>query len=273
MQMLKKIIPLFLSLIISPALANTDCNPDKSNLSPSCLTEQYMMSVLWYQNSAEARAAFYQGYQMGQFRLEQALKDQSDKPLAVVLDLDETVLDDSPHQAWLIKNRKFLLDGWDQWVDLAEAEAVPGAKTFLEFADKHGVNLFYLSDRKQSQLNATLKNLQKLGLPQANEAHLLLKTPQMYGKQSRRAMLEDKYNVVLYFGDNLADFLNTKGKSQEERNKIMEDSHKEFGKRFIIFPNPMYGDWYGGLINNNFNQDHNSIYKLREQRLRPFTEK
>ncbi|ROP59013.1 acid phosphatase [Enterobacter sp. BIGb0383] len=266
MNTLKRLIPICLSFTVFSVSANTHCDP----VTPACLTEQYTMSVLWYQNSAEARAAFYQGYQLGQMRLEQALKEKSTKPLAVVLDLDETVLDDSPHQAWLIKNHKFLLDGWDEWVDMAAAEAVPGAKAFLEFADKQGVSLFYLSDRKQSQFDVTLKNLQKIGLPQADKAHLLLKTPEMKSKQGRRDRLEEHYNVVLYFGDNLADFLDSKGKSQEERNRMMEEARAEFGKRFILFPNPMYGDWYGGLIQNNFTQDHNRIYRLRMDKLRPF---
>ena len=99
----------------------------------------------------------YQGYQLGKLRLEQELKNKSEKPRAVVLDLDETVLDDSPHQAWLIKSQSFLLDGWDEWVDMAAAEAVPGAIDFLRFADENGVTIFYLSDRKQSQIDVTLK--------------------------------------------------------------------------------------------------------------------
>lgn len=94
---------------------------------------------------------------MGKLRLEQELKNKSEKPRAVVLDLDETVLDDSPHQAWLIKSQSFLLDGWDEWVDMAAAEAVPGAIDFLRFADENGVTIFYLSDRKQSQIDVTLK--------------------------------------------------------------------------------------------------------------------
>lgn len=57
----------------------------------------------------------------------------------------------------MIKNQSFLLDGWDEWVDMAAAEAVPGAIDFLRFADENGVTIFYLSDRKQSQIDVTLK--------------------------------------------------------------------------------------------------------------------
>ena len=92
----------------------------------------------------------------------------------------------------------------------------------------------------------------------------------MKSKQGRRDRLEEQYNVILYFGDNLADFLDTKGKSQEERNHMMEEARAEFGKRFIIFPNPMYGDWYGGLINNDFNRSADSIYRMRMDKLRSF---
>lgn len=271
MKSIKSSISLFVMVFFAfNTMANERCNPDKPALPASCLTEQYAMAVAWYQNSAEAKAAFYQGYQLGKYRLAEALKSTSGKPLAVVLDLDETVLDDSPHQAWLVKNQGFLLDRWDEWVDMAVAEAVPGAKEFLDFADKNGVSIFYLSDRKSSQTDVTLQNLQKLSLPQADKNHLLLKTADMKTKQGRRDRLEAKYNVVLYFGDNLADFLDSKGKTQEERNKMMEDSRAEFGQRFIIFPNPMYGDWYGAIINNDIKQDYNTLYKLRSSRLTPF---
>lgn len=270
MKLSKIYLPIFLSLSVFSASAANLCDPAKTPLEASCLTEQYAMSVLWYQNSAEARASFYQGYQFGKFRLEQELKKKSEKPLAIVLDLDETVLDDSPHQAWLVKNQKFLLDGWDEWVEMAAAEPVPGAMEFLKFADENGVHIFYLSDRKQSQFDVTLKNLQKINLPQAKKENLILKKPEMNGKQGRRDVLESQYNVVLYFGDNLADFLDSKGKTQAERNKMMEDAHKEFGSRFIIFPNPMYGDWYGGVIDGKFKENYNEIYKLRESKLTPF---
>ncbi|EPH0093629.1 5'-nucleotidase, lipoprotein e(P4) family [Pluralibacter gergoviae] len=263
-------LPLFLSFAGFSAAAENQCSPAVGNMPASCLTEQYTMSVLWYQNAAEARAAFYQGYQLGRLRLEQALNKKSVKPLAVVLDLDETVLDDSPHQAWLLKNQQFLLAGWDEWVEMAAAEPVPGALDFLRFADEHGVKIFYLSDRKQSQFDVTLSNLQRINLPQARRENLLLKTPEMHGKQSRRDALESKYNVVLYFGDNLADFIDSKGKTQEERNSMMEAHRQEFGDRFIIFPNPMYGDWYGGVIGDKFNADYNEIYKLRRSRLTSF---
>ncbi|MEG7513119.1 5'-nucleotidase, lipoprotein e(P4) family [Serratia marcescens] len=270
MKILKSYMPLLLLCVTFTASSNNHCDPSRTELPASCLTEQFAMSVLWYQNAAEARAAFYQGYQLGKLRLEQELKNKSEKPRAVVLDLDETVLDDSPHQAWLIKNQSFLLDGWDEWVDMAAAEAVPGAIDFLRVADENGVTIFYLSDRKQSQIDVTLKNLRRINLPQAKKENLLLKTPEMQGKQSRRDALESQYDVVLYFGDNLADFIDSKGKSQAERNKMMEDVQQEFGKRFIIFPNPMYGDWYGGIIDGQFKAKNKELYKLRASKLTPF---
>lgn len=263
-------IPLCLSFSAFAAGEESRCDPADAAMPASCLTEQYAMSVIWYQNAAEARAAFYQGYQLGKLRLEQALKAKSDKPLAIVLDLDETVLDDSPHQAWLVKNQHFLLDGWDEWVEMAAAEPVPGALEFLRFADERGVKIFYLSDRKQSQFDVTLKNLQRVKLPQAERENLILKTPEMYGKQSRRDALEREYHVALYFGDNLADFIDVKGKTQQERNTMMEAARQQFGERFIIFPNPMYGDWYGGTINGQFKANYNEIYQLRQSRLTSF---
>ena len=162
-----------------------------------------------------------------------------------------------------------MLDGWDEWVDMAAAEAVPGAIDFLRFADENGVTIFYLSDRKQSQIDVTLKIYAAL-ICLRRKRKSVVKTPEMQGKQSRRDALESQYDVVLYFGDNLADFIDSKGKSQAERNKMMEDVQQEFGKRFIIFPNPMYGDWYGGIIDGQFKAKNKELYKLRASKLTPF---
>ena len=85
---------------------------------------------------------------MGKLRLEQELKNKSEKPRAVVLDLDETVLDDSPHQAWLIKSQSFCLTVGMNGSTWQRRKAVPGAIDFLRFADENGVTIFYLSDRK-----------------------------------------------------------------------------------------------------------------------------
>ena len=95
---------------------------------------------------------------------------------------------------------------------MAAAEAVPGAIDFLRFADENGVTIFYLSDRKQSQIDVTLKIYAAL-ICLRRKRKSVVKTPEMQGKQSRRDALESQYDVVLYFGDNLADFIDSKGKS------------------------------------------------------------
>ena len=50
---------------------------------------------------------------------------------------------------------------WDVWVKKAAAKAVPGAKDFLQYADQNGVQIYYISDRTTSQVDDTIKNLEK----------------------------------------------------------------------------------------------------------------
>ena len=99
---------------------------DKVNL-PS----QNLMAVTWYQTSAEAKALYTQGYNAAKKSLEEKIKNKAKgEKLAVVLDLDETVLDNSPIQAYYAINGKSYPEGWHEWVMYAKADVVYGAKNF-----------------------------------------------------------------------------------------------------------------------------------------------
>lgn len=202
------------------------------------------MGSLWYQNAAEVDALYQQGYNVATNKLKELLKQPTNKPYSIVLDIDETVLSNIPFQVKMIKDgTAFNPKLWDEWVQKAEATPVAGAKEFLQFADKNKVQIYYISDRTDAQVDATIKNLEAQGLPVQGRDYLMFKKEGDKSKEGRRQEVLKHTNLVMLFGDNLVDFAEFSTKSEEDRDKMFEQLKAEFGDKFIIFPNPMYGSW------------------------------
>ncbi|MDZ3952325.1 5'-nucleotidase, lipoprotein e(P4) family [Bacillus thuringiensis] len=235
------------------------------------LTEQQVMANVWYQTSGEAKALYHQGYNIGKGKLENALAKGTEKIPAIILDLDETVIGNSLYQAMTIKEGKSAPYKIKDWYKQAKAEALPGAVPFLQYANDKGVSIYYISNRKQNQLESTLQNLRQLGIPQADKEHVLLRRDKNEkGKEERRKQVATQYSIILFFGDHLSDFTGFDEKSVEERNQIVEEKHEDFGERFIIFPNPMYGDWESALYQYNTKKSDAEKNKIRHDALRMF---
>jgi 5'-nucleotidase (lipoprotein e(P4) family) len=234
------------------------------------LGDQQVMADLWYQTSGEAKALYYQGYHIGKMKLDTALANRTTKKPAVVLDLDETVLDNSPYRALLSLSGKSYPNHWNDWVNRAEAAALPGAVYFLRHADANGVDIFYISNRKRELLDATIKNLKKIGAPQASKDHVLLQQPHEKGKGTRLKRVAQSHEILLYFGDNLSDFPGFEGKLLADRNRTVEQLKNQFAERFILFPNPMYGDWEGALYQFNYAKSDQEKDRLRKNNLQVF---
>ena len=202
------------------------------------------MGALWYQNAAEVDALYQQGYNVATNKLKELLKQPTSKPYSIVLDIDETVLSNIPFQVKMVKDgTAFNPKLWDEWVQKAEATPVAGAKEFLQFADKNKVQIYYISDRTDAQVDATIKNLEAQGLPVQGRDHLMFKKEGDKSKEGRRQEVLKHTNLVMLFGDNLVDFAEFSTKSEADRDKMFEQLKAEFGDKFIIFPNPMYGSW------------------------------
>ena len=202
------------------------------------------MGSLWYQNAAEVDALYQQGYNVATNKLKELLKQPTNKPYSIVLDIDETVLSNIPFQVKMVKDgTAFNPKLWDEWVQKAEATPVAGAKEFLQFADKNKVQIYYISDRTDAQVDATIKNLEAQGLPVQGRDHLMFKKEGDKSKEGRRQEVLKHTNLVMLFGDNLVDFAEFSTKSEADRDKMFEQLKAEFGDKFIIFPNPMYGSW------------------------------
>jgi 5'-nucleotidase (lipoprotein e(P4) family) len=209
--------------------------------------EYQVGAILWTQSSAEKAALSYQAFSLARLRLDQdfrAIRSRRVKR-AVIVDVDETVLDNSAYQAKLAKERRpFEAKTWTDWCNRAEAKALPGAVEFLRYANSRGVRVFYITNRRLTEKDGTARNLQKLGFPDVSDETLLVRTDGST-KEPRRQSVAAKYRIVLLMGDNLNDFAGVfeQSKTIDSRIAAAEQNKNEFGARFIVLPNPMYGAW------------------------------
>ena len=212
-----------------------------------------LWASLFQQCAAEYRALCFQAYQIAQLRVEMSLHQPSSKPRAVITDIDETVLDNSPyavHQSLLGKD--YEPASWADWTSRAQCDTLSGSLSFFTYAASKKVKIFYITNRDEKERAGTLQNLQHYGFPFADNDHLIMKQTTSR-KESRRQDVMAKHNVILLLGDNLSDFsaLFDK-KTTEERLSATQTSSALFGNRFIVLPNPSYGDWESALYQYNY---------------------
>ncbi len=203
-----------------------------------------LFTSAWIQRSAEYDALCLQAYNGATDYLHKMVKQQGNKHWAIVTDLDETVVDNTPVSvSQALKGEDYTQKSWDEWCEKGKAEALAGAVNFFKEADRLGVKIFYISNRNETNRKGTLKNLKRLGLPQAVDSHLLLRT-KTSDKSARRAEVLKNYNIMILIGDALGDFNHIfDTKNEQERKKGVKDMAKDFGTRFIVLPNPNYGAW------------------------------
>lgn len=212
-----------------------------------------IFTTLFQQSAAEYRALCYQAYNIAYLRLDQALAAPHSKPLAIVTDIDETVLDNSVYAAQRArKGKDYDLTSWMEYTGKGIADTIPGAYNFLRYAASQGVEVFYITNREQTERAGTLQNLKRFGFPNADETHLLTKQGAS-GKEARRQSVATTHEIALLLGDNLSDFTFLFDKrSTAERFAATNGVAAEFGKKFIILPNPVYGDWEAALFKYNY---------------------
>lgn len=215
-----------------------------------------LFTSAFQQQAAEYKALCFQAYNIATLRLDQAISNStSAQPKAVITDIDETVLDNSPysvHQA--LSGKDYEPTSWIDWTSRASADTLSGALTFFNYAASKNVEVFYVSNRVEKERAATLANLKKFGFPYADDAHLILKTT-VSSKEPRRQQLATSHNIVLLIGDNLADFSELfDHKTSTERTQNVQRLADDFGKKFIVLPNANYGDWENALYQYNYNR-------------------
>jgi 5'-nucleotidase (lipoprotein e(P4) family) len=224
--------------------------------------------VLWQQTAAEYRALCYQAFNLAALRLNEIPRKEIKKGnLAIITDLDETILDNSYVAAQLIKENKQMTEvEWDRWTAVSKTTAVPGAVAFLQDASKKGITIFYVSNRDTSAVKSTLIDLKNLQLPNADAAHCVFKS-NTSSKEVRRTTLAKEYNIVMLLGDNLNDFKNTfEKKSITDRFLATDAEQEQWGKKFIVLPNATYGEWVNALYDYKHKTDDEKE-KIRKELL------
>ena len=230
-------------------------------------------STLWTQTAVEYGGVARQSYALAEIMLERALADSSwtaaieqaemgsaayhDLPPAVVLDVDETVLDNSAYQARLIRqNETYDSASWNAWVRERKATPVPGAVAFTQAAERMGVEVIYLTNRDHSVEDATRDNLRLFDFPLNPNKDLLLTENERPGwdgsKTPRRQFLADQYRILLLVGDNFGDFAPGAESSVGERQRLSQTYERFWGSRWIALPNAQYGSWESALYEFNY---------------------
>jgi len=256
---------LFLAISVSVIAG---CTKQKS-ISIENAQEHLVNAVIWTQYSAEKQALYYQMFNLAKTQLlANKTNSENTKPKAVVVDIDETMLDNSPFEVKCINTGKpYSKESWNKWVTQSNAKALPGAKEFSKFAEKNNIDVFYISNRSVNDFSVTLKNLQKEGFAFADSSHLLLKS-EVSSKKVRRDIVRTNYEIILLIGDNLNDFSEIfEDRSNSYGFDTVEKMKEEFGKRFIILPNAMYGSWEGPIYNDTHNLSEKEKRNLRKEKL------
>ena len=163
-------------------------------------------------------------FALARIRLDEALADKNwtaapgeqkgdyqNLPPAVVLDVDETLLDNSLYQVWMLKNNQtFSTKTWNQFCAAQVSLAIPGAVEFTKYADSKGVKVFYITNRDAATEKDTRENMEKLGFPMGGNVDTFLmqneKPEWGSAKSTRRAVVTKDYRVLLNIGDNFGDF-------------------------------------------------------------------
>jgi 5'-nucleotidase (lipoprotein e(P4) family) len=209
----------------------------------------FLNSVLWIQSSAEYRATATQTYNSARRTLDAGLATSSGRPPAVILDVDETVVDNMAFEAIMIRQGKvFDAAEYAKWINEARAGATPGAADFLAYARSRGVTPFYITNRKAEEEAGTRANLERLGYPlDAGEDTLLVRgeRPEWASgdKTARREFVASRYRVLAVLGDDLNDFVKAQELSREEREALVATNAHRWGSEWLILPNPVYGSW------------------------------
>lgn len=229
--------------------------------------QDWLEANLWTQRSVEFKANALAVYALGRIRLDEALADGKwtaapveqtgdyrNLPPAIVLDIDETVLDNSLYQVWSMKTgTPFSVPTWNLFCADKVSRAVPGAVEFTKYAESRGVKVFYISNRGVEVEKPTRENMEALGFPMGGNVDTFLMQNEQPGwgskKGTRRAVIAKDNRILLSFGDNYGDFDDRYTQSEEERLKTFAENGPRWGREWLMLSNPTYGSFDAATFN------------------------
>jgi 5'-nucleotidase (lipoprotein e(P4) family) len=248
-----------------------------------------LLANLWMQRSVEYKANALTVYALARLRLDEALADRNwtaapaeqkgdfqNLPPAVVLDVDETVLDNSKYQVWLMRaDQSFSTKTWNQFCAAKISAAIPGAVEFAKYAESKGVKVFYVTNRSAGTEKDTRANMEKLGFPLGGNVDTFLmqgEKPDWTGaKSTRRAAIAKDYRILLNIGDNLGDFDDRYRSSEADRVKAYEAGMPYWGKQWLMLPNPTYGSFDTAPYGHDFKKSRDEQRKAKRDVLESWT--
>ena len=242
--------------------------------------EQSILSVLYVQTSTEFAANNIQTFNNASKALDMALKDKTwtaaleqkdnfvSKDPAIIVDVDETVLDNSSFQSRTILSGLSYPNGWAKWVNESKATAVEDVYEFLHYADESNVKIFYVTNRLESFREPTIRNLKSLGLPFDDNINSLImrEDEDVRDKTKRRKNIAENYRIVLLLGDQLTDFISTKEAYvfHSDRKKLANKYSDMWGSKWFMITNPTYGRWELSIYDEMPKSEEEAIQKRKE---------
>ncbi|QJD70657.1 5'-nucleotidase, lipoprotein e(P4) family [Marinobacterium sp. LSUCC0821] len=257
-------------LISTLATAQFASAEEEEKFSTYALNQQMLMATVWVEASSEFKALSYQSFNLAKYRLNDFLEGhKKETPFAVIVDVDETIISNARYEAWLIADGIFHSGKRQKlWADAAIAPALPGAVEFLNYVQGHGGEVFYVTNRKDDTREGTLRNLSELNFPFSDNDHLLTKS-KTSDKEDHRRSIASNFEIALLMGDNLNDFSSDfDTETFAETDAAVVKNRKLFGDRFILLPNPMYGEWESKLYEDNWRLPNSEKSKRRNEILK-----
>ena len=236
------------SLLLVLVLLLPACRPatPAPQTAPAVVTSTLPGALHWFRSSAEYRASTRQTYRLAAERLAEIAAELQPGTWAVSLDADETILDNSQYQKELVETGgRFESATWNAWIRREAAPAIPGAAGFLAAVRSLGGKIAIVTNRGEDVCDATRSNLRKVGL--IYDVVLCQPRGANGEKEPRWEMVTrgtaspdlPPLQLVLWLGDNIQDFPDL---DQTLRNQPGE-AFADFGVRYFVIPNPVYGSW------------------------------
>jgi len=240
-----------------------------------------LLATLWTQRSVEYKGNALTVFALARIRLDEALADKKwtaapgeqkgdyqALPPAVILDIDEALLDNSRYQVWMLRNNQsFSTKTWNQFCAAQVSTAIPGALEFTKYADSKGVKVFYITNRGAETEKDTRENMAKLGFPMGGNVDTFLmqneKPEWASAKGTRRAVVTKDYRVLLNIGDNFGDFDDRYRTGEAERQKAFDSDMAYWGRQWLVIANPTYGSFDTAPFGHDFKKPREEQRKAK----------